>query len=62
MVFLLLVSVHFSSLTILILVGGISWWGGIKMASANTPQPAMGLILVHTVQLKPMVKEQIFGI
>ena len=60
MVFLLLVSVLFSSLTIL--VGGISGPGGIKMASASTPETAKGLILVHTVQLKPMVKAQISGI
>ena len=62
MVFLLLVSLLFSSLTILILVGGISGLEGIKMASASTPEPAKGLILVHTVQLKPMVKAQISGI
>ena len=33
--------------------------GGIKMASASTPsanEPAKDLILVHTVQLKPMIK------
>ena len=29
------------------------------MASASTPEPAKGLILVHTVQLKLMVKAQI---
>ena len=34
------------------------------MASASTPsanEPAKGLILVHTVQLKPMIKAQILG-
>ena len=51
-------------LTILILVGGISGQGGIKMASASTPsvnEPAKDLILVHIVQLKPMIKAQISG-
>ena len=62
MVFLLLVSALFSSLTILILVGGISGQGGIKKASASTPEPAKGLILVYTEQLKPMVKAQLSGI
>ena len=35
------------------------------MASASTPsanEPAKELILVHTVQLKPMIKAQISGI
>ena len=43
----------------IILVGDISGRGGIKMASASTPstnEPAKDLILVHTVQLKPMIK------
>ena len=34
------------------------------MASASTPsanEPAKGLILVHTVKLKPMIKAQISG-
>ena len=34
------------------------------MASASTPsanEPAKDLILVHTVQLKPMIKAQISG-
>ena len=34
------------------------------MASASTPlatQPAKDLILVHTVQLKPIIKAQISG-
>ena len=38
--------------------------GGIKMASASTPSAnelANDLILVHTVQLKPMIKAQISG-
>ena len=65
MVFLLLVSVLFSmTLTILILVDGIGERGGIKMVSASTPsanEPAKDLILVHTVQLKPMIKAQISG-
>ena len=45
-------------------MGGIGGWGGIKMASASTPsanEPAKGLILVHTVKLKPMIKAQISG-
>ena len=43
MVFLLLVSVLFSRpLTILILVGGIGGWGGIKMASASIPSASQG--------------------
>ena len=48
--------------TILILVGGVSEWGRIKMASASTPsanEPAKDLILVHTVELKPMIKAHI---
>ena len=58
MVFLLLVSILLL-LTILILVDGIGERGGIKMVSASTPstnEPAKDLILVHTVQLKPMIK------
>ena len=34
------------------------------MASASTPsanEPAKDLILVHTVQIKPMIKAQILG-
>ena len=45
-------------LTFLILVGGIGGQGGINMASASTPsanEPAKDIILVHTVQLKPMI-------
>ena len=45
-------------------MGGNGGRGGIKMASASTPsvnEPAKDLILVHTVQLKPMIKAQISG-
>ena len=63
--YLLLVSVLFRGpLIILILVGGIGGQGGIKMESASTPsanEPAKDLILVHAVQLKPMIKAQISG-
>ena len=44
--------------------GRIGWRVGIKMASASTPsanEPAKDLILVHTVQLKPIIKAQISG-
>ena len=65
MSFLLLVSVLFRrSLPFLILVGGIGGRGEIKMASASTPsvnEPAKDLIVVHTAQLKPMIKAQITG-
>ena len=47
----------FDDFTFLILVGGIGRRGGIKMASASTQtanEPAKDLILVHTVQLKPI--------
>ena len=57
MVSLLLVSVLFWGP--LILMGSISGWGAIKMASAN--EPTKDVILVHTVQLKPMIKAQISG-
>ena len=60
MVFVLLASVLFST-TPIPYIGG---WGGIKMASASTPsanEPAKDLILVHTVQLKPMIKAQLSG-
>ena len=46
------------------LVGGIGGREGIKMASASTPsvnEPAKDLILVHTVQLKPMIKAHFSG-
>ena len=45
-------------------MGGIGGRGGNKMASASTPSAnelANDLILVHTVQLKPMIKAQISG-
>ena len=48
-------------LIFLILVGGIGVRGNIKMVSASTPsanKPAKDLILVHTVQIKPMIKAQ----
>ena len=65
MVFLLLVSVLFRRpLPLLISVGGNGGRGEIKMASASTPitnDQAKDLILVHTVQLKPMIKTQISG-
>ena len=51
-------------LPFLILVGSIGGQGGIKMASASTPsanEPAKDLILVRTVQLKPMIKAQLSG-
>ena len=63
MVFVLLVSVLFSTTPYLLLYRwGVR--GGIKMASASTPsanEPTKDLILVHTVQLKPMIKAQISG-
>ena len=65
MVFLLLVSVLFRRpLPSFILVGGKGGQGESKMASTSTPsanEPANDLILVHTVQLEPMIKEQISG-
>ena len=45
-------------------MGGIGRWGRIKMASASTPsvnEPARNLILVHSVQLKPMIKAHFSG-
>ena len=45
-------------------MGGIGGRGGIKMASASTSsanEPATDLVLVHTVQLKPMVKAHFLG-
>ena len=44
------------------LVGGISGWGGIKMASASTPSAkelAWDLILLHIV--KPLIKTHFSG-
>ena len=65
MVFLLLVCILFQrSLTYLIVVGGIGGLEGIKMASASkqsAKRPANNLILIHIVQLKPMIKAQISG-
>ena len=62
MVFLLLVSVV-SSLTFIVLVGGIGGWGGIKMATAKNNQliSSQGHHLVHAVQLKPTITVQISG-
>ena len=43
---------------------GISELGGIKIASASTPsanKPAKDFTLVHTVQLKPMIKAHFSG-
>ena len=45
-------------------MGGIGEQGGIKMAPASTPsvnELAKDLILVHTIQLKPIIKAQISG-
>ena len=45
-------------------MGGISGRGGIKLESASTQsanEPAKDLILVHTVQLKPMIKAHFSG-
>ena len=45
-------------------MGGIDGRGGFKRASASTPsanEPAKDLILVRTVQRKPMIKAQISG-
>ena len=65
MVFVLLCSVLFRGpLTFLILVGGIGGRGGIKMASVSTlsaNEPAKDLILVHTIQLKSMIKAHFSG-
>ena len=52
------------SLPFLILMGSTGGRGAIIMASASTPsanEPAKDLSLVHTVQLKPMIKSQISG-
>ena len=45
-------------------MGGNGGRGEIKMASASTPsanEQAKDVVLVHTVQLKPMIKAQISG-
>ena len=57
----------YGPLTFFKLVGGLGGQGRIKIASASTPsastpsanEPVKGLILVHTVKLKPMIKSQI---
>ena len=65
MIFVLLVSVLFSTTPSLPYIGGqYRGRGGIKMATASTPsanEPAKDLILVHTVQLKPMIKTHFSG-
>ena len=65
MFFLLQVSVLFSTtLPFLILVGSNGGRAEIKMASASTPlanEKAKDLTLLHTVQLKPIIKAQISG-
>ena len=46
------------------MVGGIGGQGGIKMALASTPSandPSKGHIIVHTIQLKPMIKAHFSG-
>ena len=45
-------------------MGGFGGWEQIKMASPGTPsgnEQAKDVVLVHTVQLKPMIKVQISG-
>ena len=45
-------------------MGGIGERGGVKMASASISsanEPDKDLILVHQVQLKPIIKAQISG-
>ena len=66
MVIVLLVSIFFfrQPLPFLIFVGGNGGQREIKMVSANIPSTndqAKDLILVHTVQLKPMIKAQSSG-
>ena len=65
MVFLLLISVTFSRTPYHSYIGGhYRWVGGIIIVSDSIPSsndPAKDLILVHTVQLKPIIKEQIAG-
>ena len=58
MVFLLLVSVLFSATLSLPYIGG---QGVIKMASASIPsanEQAKDIIIIHTVQLKLMIKDK----
>ena len=65
MAFVLQVSVLFRRpLTFLIVMGDIGGWEGFKMASARTSsanKPAKVFILVHTVQLKPMIRAHFSG-
>ena len=64
MFFVFLASVLFSRTSYLVWVGCIGGRGGIKMVSAITPsanEPALDLNLVHTVQLKPMIKVYFSG-
>ena len=45
-------------------MGGNGGQGEIKMASVSIPsanEQAKDVVLVHTVQLKPMIKAQILG-
>ena len=45
-------------------MGGNGGWEEIKMASASTPsanEQAKDVVLVHTGQIKPMIKAQISG-
>ena len=42
-------------------MGGIGGQGGIKMASTSTPSVNEGLILVHTIKVKPIIKAKISG-
>ena len=61
MVTVLLVPYFFSRTPYLPDIGG---WEGIKMTSGSTPsakEPSKDLILVHTVQLKPMIKAYYSG-
>ena len=70
MIFVLLVSVLFSTTPSLPYIGVRYLWGGggggvgggvIKMASASTPstiEPAKDVILLHTIQLKPRIKHK----
>ena len=65
MVFLLMFPYFFGGpLTFLILVGGNGGRGGIKMVIASTlsaNEQAKDVILVHSLELKPMIKAQISG-
>ena len=66
MFFVLLASFRtFSKIPYLLYIGGQYWWVGRNLNGiASTPsvnEPAKDLILVHIVQLKPMMKAQISG-